>query len=215
MSKCGTGKTYNIMILTEFIMKKFVSLLIFAALLLSLSVTVFAARKITDEEKALLANMKGKEILGYKISGSEISSLENFLMGTDRPLTQADIDNIMANMDQIINIILQSGATDLKNLPKDVIDKIMKIANSAASTAGLSVSLSSSSDLASAVTITSRDGSRPVIAPKEKIIKATGGSYVSKPDGFSSLALTLLAALFGLTVVAYRKSVKSPRNIRC
>lgn len=190
-------------------MKKIVSILMTVALLFSLSVTVFSARKITDEEKAMLADMKGKEVLGRKISASDIAALENFLMGADRPLTQKDIDTILENIDQVINIILTSGATDLKNLPADVMNKIMKILDSTVSIADLAVSISPAANGGStSVTITDKAGA-PVIITKEKIIKATGSPYEPEQNRYLPIILMFITALFGLAFTARRKNIKS------
>ncbi|MCL2096491.1 MAG: hypothetical protein FWH10_06260 [Oscillospiraceae bacterium] len=110
-----------------------------AVLICSAQPPVFAARSLNGEEKRLIAEISSKELFGRAASAGDIVAFENYLMSTSEPLTAREVDSMLAEIDELVKIIADSGAKSLNDIPQSVINRAISITNSAASVAGLSV----------------------------------------------------------------------------
>ena len=177
-------------------MKKVFVAMMVIVLLVAFSVTAFAARSLTDDENRLVDSLRGKELLGQQVTQADITAFENYLMGTDAPLSVADVDSIIASIDEVIAIVESTGARTADGLTRAVKDQVLQIAESALSLAGLSISITSDAK-SSSIVITDGAGN-PVI--DRNVIKKTGS--VLSVSQIILIASIVIAAAVSVSVLA-------------
>jgi len=184
-------------------MKKVLAALMVIALLAAFSLTAFAARSLTDDENRLVDALRGKELLGQKVTQADITAFENYLMGTEKALTAEEVDTIIAKIDEVIALIEGSGAKTADELTKEIKAEALGIVESALAIAGLSVSIESNANK-SKVMITDKAGN--LIIDRE-VIKKTG--YELSASHVILISSIVLAAVSAMFVLARSRRIRT------
>lgn len=166
------------------------------ALLLVMLIGVFAGTVNAATESELLEYLSQE----FKVGGETISisaedkvKIERYL--NENEVTAEQADSIIAKVDQVIAILEEAGETDLTKLSREDKDRIMAIANEAASVLGLTLSYDASTKTISVY----KDGK---LIESTSIASETSGELVQTGStGYVYVAILAVAIIAVVAVV--------------
>jgi hypothetical protein len=186
----------------DFQMKKIVSILLAAVLVLSLAATAFAADGINADEEALLVKFCAAVDQYAEKSPAHAMQFKNeatsALMKLD--LDAAACADLSAGIDKVVAYAEANGITT-KAAAKDKAADVLALVNGLVAKYGISVSLSDT--LYATVCFTAADGNGAANTDKAsnggaKIVKQTG---VDMTATYAVAAVLVVALVFGMAVV--------------
>ena len=169
-------------------MKKILAISILAMVVLMLVCTVVKATTQSELEEYLLGSVtiNGKEV---SLTSAEKKQVKDFL--ASHTLTDAQATTIKTKVDECINVMKNAGVTQVQNLKTADKQKLLSIAQEAASTVGLKV------DMTTGV-VTDEAGNVVFALTQGKLVQT----------GSSNIAYVVIAGLAIIAVVgtvAYKK----------
>lgn len=120
-------------------MKKVIKCIVVVAILITLTTCVQA---VTGSEVLLDYAKKSHKVAGevISLSSADIVKLERFL--NDNPVSEAEANSVISKAENIIKIANDSGVNDISKLSNADKEKIISIANEAASILGVTLNFS-------------------------------------------------------------------------
>lgn len=191
-------------------MKKLVTIVVAALLVLTLVPSVFAAG-VNDVEKEILAALREELKINGKtvaIPAEYVNQAENFFLSYETTEEQGKVilakikegrDLILAQKN--VDGLIKKGVLNLKDMPDNVKKQLLDMGTAACSEVGLKLVWDNTR-----IVITKADDSSVVYFSSEPIIKVTGEIDYAAVATWSAVAVAVIA-LVGFAVIYRRKTV--------
>ena len=186
-------------------MKKAISIAV-VVLMLALSMVSAFALVSPEEQKIVDALKAGVTVNGQTVTlpADYINQAENYLINNDVDITAENAAAIIAKIDNAKAVIVEKGITNLdKNIPSDVKDQLVAIAEEAAKVENLKVTVSGDK---SQITIVDNNGNQVFRWEENKTLPPTGAENVDMSAAFAIIAAF---ATVGVAAAFVAKKVKA------
>lgn len=152
-------------------MKKAISLVIVAVLMVSAVMVSVSAATLTDSAKEVIDYLKAVKLpAGIEVPAEYIAQAETYFTSAEVELSDEDVAAIKAEIDAAAKIVNDAGVTSLDKLSAAQKTSLIESVTDAADVLGLEVKVDAEKD-----EITFVDAEGKVVAKAEDIIKTTGG----------------------------------------
>ncbi|MBP5288909.1 MAG: hypothetical protein J6Z79_03445 [Clostridia bacterium] len=121
-------------------MKRALALALSVVMVLTLLPLAVSARSLTDGEKSIFEELRSPAKVAdgnFKLPEVVITMAENWLMGTEKELTQSDIDSILGFIRDAEQAVINGGTGVVEKWPQALRDQILKDIDGAAQVVGL------------------------------------------------------------------------------
>ena len=181
--------------------KMSLSMLLIAVLMLTTQVS--AASGINAHEQRVLDALKQSVTTTagtLTLPAKYVNQANTYLQRDGVDLTEAQADEIITKINQVVGLLKATNAKSWKEVPQDVVDRVVKLAQEAATIVGLTLSF----DAATGV-VTIKDASGTTVVTTDKVVKQTGYSLNAVWVGCLAVAAILVVA----TLVLKKKKISN------